>query len=205
MNASSCRAPAPSPSRRHSAAFCPDKRRKTLVVANGAYGDRAAKILERIGRPYCQDRQGRQRRPDGRGRDGSCSMPTRRISHVWIDPLRDHLRHRQSDRRDRPARSRTRGKVFMVDAMSSFGALPLDMVGSEHRCDGVLLQQVHRGRAGILLCAVQARPARSEQGPMPFDGARPLRAVDGPRDERPVPLHAADPCARRLPSGAQGA
>ena len=28
--------------------FCPDKKKKTLVVANGAYGDRAAKILERI-------------------------------------------------------------------------------------------------------------------------------------------------------------
>ena len=32
--------------------LCPGKRRKTLVVANGAYGDRAAQILERIGRPY---------------------------------------------------------------------------------------------------------------------------------------------------------
>ncbi len=31
--------------------LCPDKRRKTLVVANGAYGDRAAQILERIGGP----------------------------------------------------------------------------------------------------------------------------------------------------------
>src|SRR5438067_4076391 len=32
--------------------FCPDRRRKTLVVINGAYGERAAKILERIKRPY---------------------------------------------------------------------------------------------------------------------------------------------------------
>ncbi|MGL4591465.1 MAG: 2-aminoethylphosphonate--pyruvate transaminase, partial [Aestuariivirga sp.] len=30
--------------------FCPAGAGKTLVVANGAYGDRAAKILERIGR-----------------------------------------------------------------------------------------------------------------------------------------------------------
>ncbi len=32
-------------------AFCPSGEQKTLVVANGAYGDRAAAILERIGRP----------------------------------------------------------------------------------------------------------------------------------------------------------
>jgi 2-aminoethylphosphonate-pyruvate transaminase len=31
--------------------FCPSGENKTLVVANGAYGDRAAKILEKIGRP----------------------------------------------------------------------------------------------------------------------------------------------------------
>ena len=38
--------------------FCPDRRRKTLVVINGAYGERAAKILDRIGQPLCDDRQG---------------------------------------------------------------------------------------------------------------------------------------------------
>src|SRR5439155_8903835 len=32
--------------------FCPAADTKTLVVANGAYGDRAAKILERLGRPF---------------------------------------------------------------------------------------------------------------------------------------------------------
>src|SRR6266508_2654208 len=32
--------------------FCPDLRRKTLIVINGAYGERAVNILERIGRPY---------------------------------------------------------------------------------------------------------------------------------------------------------
>ncbi|MGE0240255.1 MAG: hypothetical protein AB7S59_16160, partial [Parvibaculaceae bacterium] len=29
--------------------FCPSKRYKTLVVCNGAYGERAAKILNRLG------------------------------------------------------------------------------------------------------------------------------------------------------------
>jgi 2-aminoethylphosphonate-pyruvate transaminase len=32
-------------------AFCPKAENKTLVVANGAYGDRAAAILTRLGRP----------------------------------------------------------------------------------------------------------------------------------------------------------
>ncbi len=106
--------------------LCPDKRRKTLVVANGAYGDRAAQILERIGRPYFKIDK------------GDSSVPTveevvtmldadRSISHVWmvhcettsgiVNPI-DEIGQAV----------KLHDKVFMVDAMSSFGALPLDMV-----------------------------------------------------------------------------
>ena len=42
-------------------AFCPKAEAKTLVVANGAYGDRAAAILDPPRPPGRQDRQGRQR------------------------------------------------------------------------------------------------------------------------------------------------
>lgn len=106
--------------------LCPDKRRKTLVVANGAYGDRAAQILERIGRPYLKIDK------------GDSTVPTveevvtmldadRSISHVWmihcettsgiVNPIEEIGQA-----------VKLHDKVFMVDAMSSFGALPLHMV-----------------------------------------------------------------------------
>ena len=107
--------------------LCPDKRRKTLVVANGAYGDRAAQILERIGRPYLKIDK------------GDSTVPTveevvtmldadKSISHVWmahcettsgiVNPIEEIGQV-----------VKAHDKVFMVDAMSSFGALPLHMVG----------------------------------------------------------------------------
>jgi 2-aminoethylphosphonate-pyruvate transaminase len=107
--------------------LCPDKRRKTLVVANGAYGDRAAQILERIGRPFFKIDK------------GDSAVPTveevvtmldadRSISHVWmihcettsgiVNPIEEIGQA-----------VKLHDKVFMVDAMSSFGALPLHMVG----------------------------------------------------------------------------
>jgi 2-aminoethylphosphonate-pyruvate transaminase len=106
--------------------LCPDKRRKTLVVANGAYGDRAAQILERIGRPYLKIDK------------GDSAVPTveevvtmldadKAISHVWmihcettsgiVNPIEEIGQA-----------VKLHDKVFMVDAMSSFGALPLRMV-----------------------------------------------------------------------------
>ena len=106
--------------------LCPDKRRKTLIVANGAYGDRAANILERIKRPYLKIDK------------GDSAVPTveevvtmldadKNISHVWmvhcettsgiVNPIEEIGQA-----------VKLHDKVFMVDAMSSFGALPLDMV-----------------------------------------------------------------------------
>jgi 2-aminoethylphosphonate-pyruvate transaminase len=106
--------------------LCPDKRRKTLVVANGAYGDRAGQILDRIGRPYFKIDK------------GDSAVPTveevvtmldadRSISHVWmvhcettsgiVNPIEEIGQA-----------VKLHDKVFMVDAMSSFGALPLHMV-----------------------------------------------------------------------------
>jgi 2-aminoethylphosphonate-pyruvate transaminase len=120
--------------------FCPDKRKKTLVVANGAYGDRAAKILERIGRPHIKIDKGDSAVPTT-GDIATMLESDKAISHVWmvhcettsgiVNPLHELgecvKRH---------------GRILMVDAMSSFGALPLDMentgidvmVASSNKC-----------------------------------------------------------------------
>lgn len=110
--------------------FCPAKRKKTLVVANGAYGDRAAQILERIGRPAVKIDKGDSRSPTA-AEVAAAIDNDRAISHVWVihcettsgivNPVAEIGQEVQR-----------RGRVLMVDAMSSFGALPLDM-----RRDGI--------------------------------------------------------------------
>jgi 2-aminoethylphosphonate-pyruvate transaminase len=106
--------------------FAPSKRYKTLVVANGAYGERAAQILGRIGRNHVLVSKS----------DVTQLSPShftdkleedRNISHVWlihcettsgiVNPLGDLARA-----------AKQRGKIFMVDAMSSFGGMHIDMV-----------------------------------------------------------------------------
>ncbi len=110
--------------------FCPAKRKHTLVVANGAYGDRAVQILERIGRPCTKIDKGDSHSPTA-AEVAAALDNDRNISHVWmihcettsgiINPITEIGNEVQR-----------RGRIFMVDAMSSFGALPLDM-----RRDGI--------------------------------------------------------------------
>lgn len=120
--------------------FAPTKRKKTLVMANGAYGERAAKILEKLGRAYIlisnADVTQLQTEHISQALDED-----RNISHVWlihcettsgiVNPLSE-LAHAV----------KSRDRIFMVDAMSSFGALDLDMardkidvmVSSSNKC-----------------------------------------------------------------------
>jgi 2-aminoethylphosphonate-pyruvate transaminase len=121
--------------------FCPDKRnKKTLVVANGAYGDRAAKILERLDRPFIKIDKGDTGVPTAED-IATMLEADKTISHVWlvhcettsgiINPL-----HELGDTVKR------KGRILMVDAMSSFGGVPLDMehtgidimVSSSNKC-----------------------------------------------------------------------
>ena len=107
-------------------AFCPDKRKKTLVVANGAYGERAAQILTKINRPHerISKTETTQLTPE---HIIPALQDEKNISHVWlihcettsgiVNPIADLCRAAKS-----------RGCIFMVDAMSSFGALEINMV-----------------------------------------------------------------------------
>ncbi len=107
-------------------AFAPSKRKKTLVVANGAYGERAVQILGRIGRAHerISKTDTTQLTPEHFTRQ---LEEDRNISHVWlihcettsgiVNPLSELAQAVKS-----------RGRIFMVDAMSSFGALDVNMV-----------------------------------------------------------------------------
>ena len=120
--------------------FAPARRKKTLVVANGAYGERAAKILEKIGRPHdlISKTDVTQLEPK---HFKNLLEEDKAISHVWlihcettsgiVNPLSELAREVKSQ-----------GRIFMVDAMSSFGALEVDMardqidvlVSSSNKC-----------------------------------------------------------------------
>jgi 2-aminoethylphosphonate-pyruvate transaminase len=106
--------------------LAPAKRKKTLVVANGAYGERAAQILERLSRPTLKISLADTEQLQPHHIIGALD-DDRTISHVWlihcettsglVNPLSELA-----------AAVKSRGRVLMVDAMSSFGALDIDMV-----------------------------------------------------------------------------
>jgi len=120
--------------------FCPTKRYKTLVVCNGAYGERAAKILNRLGRPMVTLDKGDSEAPTPE-EIMSALNADRTISHLWlvqcettsgiINPIQAICKAVQG-----------RALTIMVDAMSSFGAVPIDMsawnidvmVSSSNKC-----------------------------------------------------------------------
>ncbi|MDE2446006.1 MAG: 2-aminoethylphosphonate--pyruvate transaminase [Alphaproteobacteria bacterium] len=106
--------------------FAPSKRKKTLVVANGAYGERAAKILDHIGRNNILISKSDTTQVQV-SHMAETLEDDRNISHIWlihcettsgiVNPLGDLA-----------AAAKQAGKIFMVDAMSSFGGIHVDMV-----------------------------------------------------------------------------
>ncbi len=107
--------------------FCPSKRYKTLVVCNGAYGERAAKILNRLGRPVVTLDKGDSEAPTP-DEIVSALNADRTISHLWLV----HCETTSGIVNPIQAISKAvegRALTIMVDAMSSFGAIPIDMTG----------------------------------------------------------------------------
>lgn len=111
--------------------FAPtDKQKlKTLVVVNGAYGERCVKILDRLGRPQISLDVGDSQTPSpeavGERIDFDPQIATVFVVHCEttsgiVNPLPELA-----------AAVKSRGKLLIVDAMSSFGAIPLDMAAMD--------------------------------------------------------------------------
>lgn len=108
--------------------FCPARTTKTLVVSNGAYGQRAARILQRIVRPVEVLDVSEASAPSVK-QVAELLDKDQAISHVWlvhcettsgiVNPVHDIAQA-----------VKERKRTFMVDAMSSFGALPLNLEAS---------------------------------------------------------------------------
>lgn len=109
--------------------LAPSKRKKTLIATNGAYGQRAQQIMQRIGRSHAMLSKSELKplRPEDIAK---ALEEDRNISHVWVvhcetttglvNPLSEIAEVVKS-----------RGRILMVDAMSSFGALPIDVVADK--------------------------------------------------------------------------
>ena len=75
---------------------------KVLLLINGAYGQRAKKILDIARRASRRARDAGGYAARSRRRSSACCKDA--VDHAHLrGPLRDHVRHPQSDRRDRRA------------------------------------------------------------------------------------------------------
>ena len=159
MNASSCRAPAPSPSKRRLGSLCPAKRRQDAGGRQRRlWRPGGSRSWRGIGRPVVEDRQGRQRRTDGRGRRRGARCRHRHHamsgSSTAKPPPASSIRLQEIASAVKARGKRIHGRCHVV----------LRRHPAQHGCDGhgrhgVVLQQVHRRRARLFLCAGEARAA----------------------------------------------
>jgi 2-aminoethylphosphonate-pyruvate transaminase len=120
--------------------FAPGRGRKTLVLVNGNYGERAAQILEHIKRPYARidagDSTPISADETAAALDGDPDIQLVFVVHCEttsgiVNPLSEIA-----------GVVKSRSRLLLVDAMSSFGALPIDMardgidvlVSSSNKC-----------------------------------------------------------------------
>jgi 2-aminoethylphosphonate-pyruvate transaminase len=123
-----------------SGSFAPGRGRRTLVLVNGNYGERAAQILEHIKRPYVRIDAGDSApiaaQEVAAALDADPDIQLVFLVHCEttsgiINPLVEIA-----------GAVKSRGRILMLDAMSSFGALPIDMaregidvlVSSSNKC-----------------------------------------------------------------------
>jgi 2-aminoethylphosphonate-pyruvate transaminase len=106
-------------------AMAPAKDGKTLVVSNGTYSDRAALVLQKLQRPYIKIEKG--------GRFSITAEELRplldadrSITHVWMAQC-DRTTGIVNPVAEIAQLVKAKPRVFMVDAIASFGALPINM------------------------------------------------------------------------------
>ena len=98
---------------------------RLLVLANGAYGDRLAKIASYLGIDHCVHDSGELARPDTDKLEAELAGDPA-ISHVVV--VHNETTTGMMNPLDEIARIVKRaGRVLMVDAMSSFGGVPMDI------------------------------------------------------------------------------
>jgi 2-aminoethylphosphonate-pyruvate transaminase len=120
--------------------FAPTGRRKMLMISNGAYGERAIQIMERLNRPYTVLRYADHEKPKlaeiEQAMDEDPGIASVFLVHCettsgLVNPMRDIA-----------AAVKKRGCCLILDAMSSFGAIPIEttalgidvLISSANKC-----------------------------------------------------------------------
>lgn len=120
--------------------FAPIGRRKMLMISNGAYGERAIQMMERLNRPHEILRYADHEKPklaeieellDADPGISSVFLVHCETTSGLINPMRDIV-----------AAVKKRERSIVVDAMSSFGAIPIDtaalgidvLISSANKC-----------------------------------------------------------------------
>ena len=131
--------------------------RRLLVLANGAYGERIARIAAVLGIDHEVMRFPEYRTPEPTdvdtvlARDSAITL----VAYVHCETTSGILNPIETI----GAVVRKHGRCSFVDAMSSFGAVSDRLRGRRYRLSGVVCQQVHRGRARFRLRYCKARPS----------------------------------------------
>ena len=165
----------------------PDDR--LLVLVNGAYGRRMVEIARRLGRPVTALVQ---------AEDAPFTADTVRAA-IKADPAVTcvSLVHVETttgllNPLEPVARAvADAGRRLIVDAMASFGALPIDLAATPGRRRARLVQQGPGGAAGDQLRPGGARVAGGLRRSLAVPGAGPRRPGAGLRRQRAVALHPA--------------
>jgi 2-aminoethylphosphonate-pyruvate transaminase len=105
--------------------FCPARRKKTLVIINGRCGEKAAEILERIGRPVVRLTYRESSVP--KASDVTTALlEDRNISHV-VMALCETSTGMLNPVAEIAATVREQGRLMILDATVGFGSISLDM------------------------------------------------------------------------------
>ena len=175
---------------------------KLLVLINGAYGHRMAKIARTLGIATET-----LVFPESRPVDPAAvrhALASRCGDHPRrTHPLRDHHGNVESAGGDWRGRQGC-GRVFIVDAMSSFGGMPIDLatcgidflVSSANKCiQGVPGFGFALARRDLLIAA---------RGPGPQSQPRPCGAMERFGVGRAVPFYSSNACSACLLAGPGG-
>ncbi len=172
---------------------------KLLILINGAYGKRIARICDYYRRAHAVLEWPEDRPVDPAAVEKALAGDAA-ITHVAVihcettsgvlNPIAEVA-----------AVVARAGRRLLIDSMSAFGALPVDareiafdaVAASSNKClEGV-------PGMGFVICRKEALEAC--KGNSPFALPRSLRPVAGPGEDRAVALHPADPLHRRLRPG----
>ena len=176
---------------------------RLLILVNGAYGKRMARICDYYRRDY-KVLEWAEDRPVDPAAVAKALAEDPAIGHVAVVHCETTSGILNPAGRDR-GRRRQGGPAPAGRCDERLRRHRRRRPGDRLRRAGRFLEQMPGRRAGPGLRHLPGRGARRNEGSFAVPVARPLRPMAGDGEDRPMALHPADPLHRRLRPGAEGA